>query len=93
MLNLWIKDYHLNISHKIKYITQVSTNPVKFILFANKIKNFPNSYYNYLVNNLRKIGYKNIPIFSRIKGKNKRFKVRYIFLFLIFKSLNLFALE
>ncbi|OJH15155.1 GTP-binding protein Der, partial [Borreliella bissettiae] len=69
MLNLWIKDYHLNISHKIKYITQVSTNPVKFILFANKIKNFPNSYYNYLVNNLRKIGYKNIPILVELKEK------------------------
>ncbi|OJH15205.1 GTP-binding protein Der [Borreliella bissettiae] len=74
MLNLWIKDYHLNISHKIKYITQVSTNPVKFILFANKIKNFPNSYYNYLVNNLRKIGYKNIPILVELKEKIRDLK-------------------
>ncbi|MBB6212628.1 ribosome biogenesis GTPase Der [Borreliella californiensis] len=74
MLNLWIKDYHLNISHKIKYITQVSTNPVKFILFANKIKNFPNSYYNYLINNLRKIGYKNIPILVELKEKIRDLK-------------------
>ncbi len=74
MLNLWIKDYHLNISHKIKYITQVSTNPVKFILFANKIKNFPNSYYNYLVNNLRKIGYKNIPVLVELREKIRDLK-------------------
>ncbi|WKC80810.1 ribosome biogenesis GTPase Der [Borreliella tanukii] len=74
MLNLWIKDYHLNISHKIKYITQVSSNPVKFILFANKIKNFPNSYYNYLVNNLRKIGYKNIPILVELREKIRDLK-------------------
>ncbi|MCD2349780.1 ribosome biogenesis GTPase Der [Borreliella americana] len=74
MLNLWIKDYHLNISHKIKYIIQVSTNPVKFILFANKIKNFPNSYYNYLINNLRKVGYKNIPILVELKEKIRDLK-------------------
>ncbi|WKC75310.1 ribosome biogenesis GTPase Der [Borreliella yangtzensis] len=74
MLNLWIKDYHLNISHKIKYITQISANPVKFILFANKVKNFPNSYYNYLVNNLRKIGYKNIPILVELREKIRDLK-------------------
>ncbi|AJA90316.1 GTP-binding protein Der [Borreliella chilensis] len=74
MLNLWIKDYHLNVSHKVKYITQVSTNPVKFILFANKIKNFPNSYYNYLVNNLREIGYKNIPILIELREKIRDLK-------------------
>ncbi|BCR21933.1 ribosome biogenesis GTPase Der [Borrelia sp. HM] len=67
MLSLWIKDYHLNASHKVKYITQVSVNPVKFILFANKITNFPNSYYNYLVNNIRKIGYYNIPILVELR--------------------------
>ncbi|WP_151074179.1 ribosome biogenesis GTPase Der [Borreliella turdi] len=74
MLNLWIKDYHLNISYKIKYITQVNTNPVKFILFTNKIKNFPNSYYNYLVNNLRKIGYNNIPILVELREKIRDLK-------------------
>ncbi|AGT27468.1 ribosome biogenesis GTPase Der [Borrelia miyamotoi] len=67
MLSLWIKDYHLSASHKVKYITQVSVNPVKFILFTNKITNFPNSYYNYLVNNIRKIGYYNIPILVELR--------------------------
>ncbi|WKC58429.1 ribosome biogenesis GTPase Der [Borrelia sp. P9F1] len=69
MLNLWIKDYHLNITHKVKYITQVSVNPIKFVLFANKITNFPNSYYNYLINNIRKIGYANIPILMEIRER------------------------
>ncbi|UGQ16188.1 ribosome biogenesis GTPase Der [Borrelia sp. RT5S] len=74
MLNLWIKDYHLNTTHKVKYITQVSVNPVRFILFANKITNFPNSYYNYLVNNIRKIGYANIPILIEIREKARSSK-------------------
>ncbi|WP_421622696.1 ribosome biogenesis GTPase Der [Borrelia sp. MN22-0132] len=74
MLNLWIKDYHLNASHKVKYITQISVNPVKFILFANKITNFPNSYYNYLVNNIRKIGYYNIPILIELREKTRDLK-------------------
>ncbi|AHE62829.1 ribosome biogenesis GTPase Der [Borrelia parkeri] len=74
MLSLWIKDYHLNASHKVKYITQISVNPVKFILFANKITNFPNSYYNYLVNNIRKIGYYNIPILIELREKTRDLK-------------------
>nr|WP_238614531.1 ribosome biogenesis GTPase Der [Borrelia turcica] len=74
MLNLWIKDYHLNVTHKVKYITQASVNPVKFILFANKMTNFPNSYYNYLVNNIRKIGYNNIPILIEMREKARILK-------------------
>ncbi|AAX17017.1 ribosome biogenesis GTPase Der [Borrelia hermsii] len=74
MLSLWIKDYHLNASHKVKYMTQISVNPVKFILFANKITNFPNSYYNYLVNNIRKIGYYNIPILIELREKTRDLK-------------------
>ncbi|AHH08488.1 ribosome biogenesis GTPase Der [Borrelia anserina] len=71
MLSLWIKDYHLNALCKVKYITQVNVNPVKFILFANKVTNFPNSYYNYLVNNIRKIGYYNIPILIELRDKTR----------------------
>ncbi|WP_051374048.1 ribosome biogenesis GTPase Der [Borrelia persica] len=74
MLNLWIKDYHLNVSHKVKYITQIGVNPIKFILFANKITNFPNSYYNYLVNNIRKIGYYNVPILIELRERIRELK-------------------
>ncbi len=74
MLNLWVKDYHLNSSYKVKYITQISVNPIKFILFANKITNFPNSYYNYLVNNIRKIGYYNVPILIELREKTRELK-------------------
>ncbi|UER68027.1 ribosome biogenesis GTPase Der [Borrelia sp. BU AG58] len=69
MLNFWIKDYHLSVTHRVRYITQVSVNPIKFILFANKMTNFPKSYYNYLVNNIRKIGYANIPILVEMREK------------------------
>ncbi|UPA16366.1 ribosome biogenesis GTPase Der [Borrelia coriaceae] len=74
MLSLWIKDYHLNASHKVRYITQIGINPVKFILFANRITNFPNSYYNYLVNNIRKIGYYNIPVLIELRKKTRDLK-------------------
>ncbi len=38
---------------KIKYITQVSVLPMKFILFVNKKKDFPESYIGYIKNRIR----------------------------------------
>ena len=49
--------------YKVKYITQVSAAPVKFIAFLNRKKGFPESYTRYLVNMIRMdFGMKNIPL-------------------------------
>ncbi|NCC89718.1 MAG: ribosome biogenesis GTPase Der [Spirochaetia bacterium] len=48
---------------KVYYGTQISANPVKFLLFVNRIKDFPQIYIQYLKNNIRKeLGFSQIPI-------------------------------
>ncbi|NLK06334.1 MAG: ribosome biogenesis GTPase Der, partial [Spirochaetales bacterium] len=48
---------------KVYYGTQISANPVKFLLFVNRIKDFPQIYIQYLKNNIRKeLGFTQIPI-------------------------------
>ncbi|MEM5947945.1 ribosome biogenesis GTPase Der [Spirochaetia bacterium 38H-sp] len=49
--------------YKVRYITQTSTMPVKFVLFVNRVKGFPSSYVSYIENNIRKeFGLLSIPI-------------------------------
>ncbi len=48
---------------KVKYITQVSANPVSFVLFVNRKKGFPKEYVQYLINGIRKeFGFTWVPI-------------------------------
>ncbi len=39
--------------YRVKYLAQTSSDPLKFVLFVNKIKGFPGSWVSYLENNLR----------------------------------------
>ena len=39
---------------KLKYITQITTNPPSFLLFSNRPSSVLDSYKRYLINNLRK---------------------------------------
>jgi GTP-binding protein len=57
--------------HKIYYGTQVSSNPVKFVLFVNRKKGFPKSYVQYLVNNIRtRLGFTEIPLTVDLKERS-----------------------
>lgn len=48
---------------KIKYITQKKTNPVTFVMFVNRKKDFPKFYTKYVLNSIRKdFGITKIPI-------------------------------
>ncbi len=48
---------------KVYYGTQISTNPVKFLIFVNRIKDFPPIYIQYLKNCIRRdLGFASIPI-------------------------------
>ena len=48
---------------KIRYATQISTNPVKFVFFVNHKHAFPQTYINYLKNRIRAgMGFRNIPV-------------------------------
>lgn len=55
-------------SLKCRYLTQVSVAPLKFVLFVNREKNFPDFYKRYILNQIRKeFGYKNVPITLDLK--------------------------
>lgn len=55
-------------SLKCRYLTQVSVAPLKFVLFVNREKNFPEFYSRYILNQIRKeFGFKNVPIDLEIK--------------------------
>ena len=51
-----------NIKYKIKYMTQTSIKPTRFLMFVNKSKFFPESYQKYIKNKIRKtFGFSSIP--------------------------------
>ncbi|MEX2444371.1 MAG: ribosome biogenesis GTPase Der [Alkalispirochaeta sp.] len=54
--------------YKVRYITQVGTNPVRFILFVNRRKSFPEFYLRYIRNRIREeMGFEHIPFFVELK--------------------------
>lgn len=60
---------------KIYYGTQVSRNPVNFIIFINKLTSLSNNYKEYIINQIReKFGYSGIPVEIIFKDKNKEKK-------------------
>lgn len=57
-------------SFKVRYITQVSSDPVEFILFVNREKNFPSSYVRYIKNQIKKeFGFNKIPFTVELKER------------------------
>ena len=60
------------IKYKVKYLTQLSAAPVKFAVFVNRKKGFPDSWMQYMVNRIRSVfGFKDVPIRLEIK-ENRR---------------------
>ncbi|OQY40533.1 MAG: ribosome biogenesis GTPase Der [Spirochaetaceae bacterium 4572_7] len=55
-------------SLKCRYLTQVSVAPLKFVLFVNRERTFPDFYKRYILNQIRKeFGYKKVPITLEVK--------------------------
>ncbi|MFW6227835.1 MAG: ribosome biogenesis GTPase Der [Alkalispirochaeta sp.] len=53
---------------KVRYITQVSTNPVRFVIFVNRARSFPEFYLRYLQNQIRReFHFDHIPFFIEIR--------------------------
>ncbi len=58
--------------YKVLYGTQVSITPVRFLLFVNKIKDFPESYISYIKNCMRKgLGFSSIPIEISLRERRR----------------------
>jgi len=73
-LSEWQKQFEAPLSsnkkfrYKVRYITQVRINPVRFLMFVNKTKGFPQTYVQYIKNRLQKdFGFTNIPISIEVR--------------------------
>jgi len=55
-------------SRKVRYITQVSADPVSFVYFVNRKKGFPQSYVEYITNRIRRdFGFHHIPLIVDVR--------------------------
>lgn len=62
---------------KIRYMTQSSSNPVSFIIFATRPEVVPESYITYLKNRIREdLGFDQIPVLLEIKGSRTKWEDR-----------------
>ncbi len=59
--------------HKVRYATQVASNPVRFVIFVNRAKGFPEGYVSYLENCIRRdLGFHDVPISIEIRPAQAR---------------------
>jgi GTP-binding protein len=65
-LEAWIAHYRLPVrgkNYKIRFVTQVSANPVRFVAFVNRLAGFPQGYGQYLENCIRRdLGFGCVPV-------------------------------
>ena len=62
---------------KIRYMTQASTNPVSFVIFATKPEVVPEPYITYLKNRIREdLGFDQIPVQLEFKGSRQKWEER-----------------
>jgi GTP-binding protein len=75
-LQRWIEAYQIprgsNSHFKIYYGTQISTKPVRFLLFVNRRRDFPQGYLQYIKNCIRRdLGFAEIPIEIDLKERRR----------------------
>ena len=65
------------IHFKIRYITQTGCNPVRFLIFATRPDNVPQSYVSYLKNHLRSdLGFDQIPVQLELRESRQKWQDR-----------------
>ena len=73
-LETWTEHYPLpgRGTYKIRFATQVGSNPVRFVIFVNRITGFPATYVSYLENCIRRdLGFPLVPISIEIRRSGK----------------------
>ncbi len=73
-LESWMAHYPLpgRGTYKIRFATQVGSNPVRFVVFVNRIIGFPATYVSYLENCIRRdLGFPLVPISIEIRRSGK----------------------
>jgi len=75
-LKKWLEKYSIPArgkNVKLRYATQVSINPLKFIFFTNTIKGYPQLYTRYLKNRIRQdLGFTCVPFSVEIRKANNK---------------------
>lgn len=57
---------------KVLYGTQVSANPVRFLLFVNRVKDFPQTYIQYVKNCVRRdLGFTQVPVEISLRERKR----------------------
>ena len=79
-LEAWIAHYRLPVrgkNYKIRFMTQVSSNPVRFVAFVNRMSGFPLAYGQYLENCIRRdLGFALVPVAVEFKQSRKTCAMR-----------------
>ncbi len=80
-LNDWLAKYPppatKAIHFKVRYMTQTSINPIKFLIFATRPDNVPQSYVTYLKNRIREdLGFDQIPVQIEMKASRQKWENR-----------------
>jgi len=74
-LESWMTHYKLPVrgkNYKIRFITQVGTNPVRFVAFVNRMSGFPEGYAQYLENCIRRdLGFPLVPVTVEFRQSRK----------------------
>ncbi len=56
--------------YRAKYLAQLSSDPVRFALYVNRVRGFPASWVSYLVNNLRQeYNFDRVPVSVELRGR------------------------
>ncbi len=74
-LSGWVAHYPLPVrgkNIKIRFATQISVNPVRFVVFVNRLAGFPAGYAQYLSNCIRRdLGFSSIPLGIELRKSRK----------------------
>jgi GTP-binding protein len=73
-LESWTAHYPLpgRGTYKIRFATQVGSNPIRFVIFVNKVSGFPSSYISYLENCIRRdLGFPDVPMTVEVRRSGK----------------------
>jgi len=74
-LEEWLTHYRLPVrgkNYKIRFMTQVSANPVRFVAFVNRMSGFPVQYTQYLENCVRRdLGFPLVPVSIELRQSKK----------------------
>jgi GTP-binding protein len=74
-LQAWVAHYPLPVrgkNYKIRFATQIGANPVRFVVFVNRLSGFPVAYTQYLENCIRRdLGFPSIPVSIELRESRK----------------------